>query len=82
MKEIFDPGFWTMRRRMWLYTSMVSLMPLLITAGTITGEIAGMIMNSLGIILGVTGGGMALANLTPDNVFKVGVELKEKQPEA
>ena len=82
MKEVFSPGFWTMKRRMWLYASMVSLMPLLITAGTVTGEVAGMILNSLGVILGVSGGSMALANLTPDNVIKVGVELKEKDSPA
>lgn len=82
MKQILTPGFWNMKRRMWLYASMVSLMPLLITAGTVTGEVAGMILNSLGVILGVSGGSMALANLTPDNVIKVGVELKEKDSPA
>ena len=79
MDNLFKPDFWNMRRRAWLYGVMVSLMPILITAGTVTGELAGMILNAAGVFLGVSGGTMALTNLTPDNVLKVGLEVQKEE---
>lgn len=77
--ELFTPKFWTYDRRKWLYAVMVSLMPILITFGGMTGETAGMIMTTIGTILGVSGGAMALTNLTHDNVFQISVSPEEEE---
>ena len=69
--------FWTMQRRSWLYSIMVSLVPLLVAVGLLTGDIAQLVLNVVAAILAVGGGSMALSNLTPDNVFKVGVKVEE-----
>lgn len=82
MKDVFSPGFWTMKRRAWLYGVAMSVVTLLIALGQLTEGTASLIMNVVATVLVVGSNSMALANLTPDNVFKVGVELKEKQPEA
>ena len=73
------PEFWTMRRRSWLYSIATSLVPLLVAVGFMTGDIAQLVLNVAAAILAVGSGSMALANLTPDNVFKVGVKIEEKQ---
>jgi uncharacterized membrane protein len=70
--------FWTMRRRSWLYSIMVSLVPLLVAIGVLTGDVAQMVLNVVAAVLAVGGGSMALSNLTPDNVFKVGVQVEER----
>jgi uncharacterized membrane protein len=69
--------FWTMRRRSWLYSIMVSLVPLLVAIGVLTGDVVQMVLNVVAAVLAVGGGSMALSNLTPDNVFKVGVQVEE-----
>ena len=74
MEEFMTEKFWTFSRRKWLYAVMVSLMPILITFGSITGETAGMILSAIGTILGVGGGAMALGNLTPDEVYTIAVK--------
>jgi len=56
----------------------VAAVPLLIAVGIVTGEMAQLILNVLAAILGVGAGGMALTNLTPDNVFKIAVEVDEE----
>lgn len=73
------PEFWNMRRRSWLYSIATSLVPLLVAVGFMTGDIAQLVLNVAAAILAVGSGSMALANLTPDNVFKVGVKIEEKQ---
>lgn len=78
MGELFTEKFWTFDRRKWLYAVMVSLMPILITFGYITGETAGMILSTVGTVLGVGGGAMALGNLTPDNVYTIAVQEEEE----
>jgi hypothetical protein len=76
MSEMFDKGFWVMERRAWLYKVAVAGVPLLVAVGTVTGEMAQLIMNVVAALLGVGAGGMALSNLTPDNVIKVGLEIE------
>jgi len=69
--------FWTMQRRAWAYSVMVALVPLLVAVGLLTGEMAQLVLNVIAAILAVGGGSMALSNLTPDNVFKMGVEVPD-----
>lgn len=69
--------FWTMQRRAWAYSVMVALVPLLVALGLLTGEIAQLVLNVIAAVLAVGGGSMALSNLTPDNVFKMGVEVPD-----
>lgn len=67
--------FWNMQRRAWLYSIMVSLVPLLVAVGLLTGDTAQLVLNVIAAVLAVGGGSMALNNLTPDNVFKLGVRV-------
>jgi thiosulfate reductase cytochrome b subunit len=67
--------FWTMQRRAWVYSVMVALVPLLVAIGLLTGDIAQLVLNVVAAVLAVSGGSMALSNLTPDNVFKLGVKV-------
>ena len=76
MNELFDKGFWTMEKRSWLYKVAVSGVPLLVAIGIVTGDMAQLILNVVAAVLGVGAGGMALSNLTPDNVIKVGLEIE------
>jgi uncharacterized membrane protein len=76
MNEIFDKGFWNAEKRSWLYKIAVAGVPLLVAIGTVTGDMAQLILNVIAAVLGVGAGGMALSNLTPDNVIKVGLELE------
>jgi hypothetical protein len=69
--------FWTMRRRSWLYSVMVALVPLLVAVGTLSEPEAQLVLNVVAAVLAVSGGTMALGNLTPDNVFKVGLKVEE-----
>jgi thiosulfate reductase cytochrome b subunit len=69
--------FWTMQRRAWAYSVMVALVPLLVAIGLLTNETAGLVLNVIAAVLAVGGGSMALSNLTPDNVFKMGVKLPD-----
>lgn len=75
MGDILTPGFWTMKRRAWLYSVASSAVPLLVAVGFITEGIAQMVLNVAAAILAVGSGTMAISNLTPDNVFKVGLKV-------
>jgi len=77
--ELFSKTFWTASRRRWLYQVAVSAVPLLIAIGFLTEDIAQLILNVLAAILGVGAGTMALTNLTPDNVFKLAIEVPEEE---
>jgi hypothetical protein len=70
-------SFWTMKRRSYLYTVAVSLVPLLVAVGFVTGDVAQLVLNVIASILAVGSGSMALANLTPDTVVTIGVESSE-----
>lgn len=70
--------WWTAERRAWLYKVAVAAIPLLIAIGVITGEMAQLILNIIAAVLGVGAGGMALSNVTPDNVFKIAVEVDDE----
>ena len=74
----FLTGWWTAGRRQWLYQVAVAAVPLLIAVGFLTEDIAQLVLNVLAAILGVGASGMALANLTPDNVFKIAVEVDDE----
>ena len=74
----FLKGWWTAERRQWLYQVAVAAVPLMIAVGFLTEDIAQLVLNVLAAILGVGASGMALANLTPDNVFKIAVEVDEE----
>lgn len=77
MDKIFEPGFWTMKRRAWLYSIASSLVPLLVAIGFFTEGIAQLTLNVIAAILAVGSGSMALSNLTPDTVLKLGIDMEE-----
>jgi hypothetical protein len=81
MDKLLDPGFWNERRRAWLYKVAVALVPLLVAVGTITQDIAQLVMNVIAALLAVGAGGMALSNMTPDNVIRVGVKIEGEKNE-
>jgi hypothetical protein len=66
--------FWTMKRRSYLYSVALSLVPMLVAVGFLTGDLAQIVLNVIAAVLAVSSGSMALANLTPDNIVKVGVD--------
>ena len=70
-------NFWTMKRRSYLYSVALSLIPMLVAVGFLTGDVAQMVLNVIATVLAVGSGSMALANLTPDNVVKIGVDSTE-----
>ena len=72
-------GFWTAERRAWLYKVAVAGVPLMVAVGIVTGDLAHLILNVLAAVLGVGAGGMALTNVTPDNVFKIAVEIPDEE---
>jgi hypothetical protein len=74
LQEVFTPGYWTAKRRSWLYGIAVAAIPLLVAIGTLTNDTAQLVLNIIASILAVGSGSMALNNLTPDNVFRVGIE--------
>lgn len=77
MDEILSPGFWTMKRRSWLYSVASSAVPLLVAVGFFTEGMAQLVLNVCAAVLAVGSGSMALANLTPDTVVKLGVDVEE-----
>lgn len=79
--QMFSEGFWTAERRAWLYKVAVALIPLLVAIGIVTGDMAQLILSVIAAVLGVGAGGMALSNLTPDNIIKVGLKFEDDQPE-
>jgi hypothetical protein len=78
MDEFEVPSWWTAERRAWLYKVAVAAVPLCISIGLLTGDMAQLILNVLAAVLGVGASGMALTNVTPDNVFKIAVEAEEE----
>lgn len=75
MDDVLSPKFWNMKRRSWLYSIATSLVPLLVAVGLTTEGTAQLILNVVAAILAVGSGSMALSNLTPDNVIKLGLEV-------
>lgn len=75
--ELFKKSFWTAARRRWLYQVAVAAVPLLIAIGFLTPDLAQLVLNVVAAVLGVGAGTMALTNLTPDNVFKIAVDVGE-----
>jgi uncharacterized membrane protein len=66
--------FWTMKRRSYLYSVALSLVPMLVAVGFLTEGLSQLVLNVIAALLAVSSGSMALANLTPDNIVKMGVE--------
>lgn len=79
MDEFEVAKWWTAEKRAWLYKIAVAAVPLLIAVGIVSGEMAQLILNVLAAILGVSATGMALTNVTPDNVFKIAVEAEDNE---
>jgi len=77
--ELFSKTFWNAARRRWLYQVAVAAVPLLIAIGFLTEDIAQLILNVVAAVLGVGAGTMALTNLTPDNVFKLAIEIPDEE---
>lgn len=77
MEGIVMGSFWNEKRRAWAYSVMVSLVPLLVAIGLLTDDLASLVLNVIAAVLAVGGGSMALSNLTPDNVVKVGVQVED-----
>lgn len=77
MTELLTKQFWTAERRGWLYKVAVAAVPLLVSVGIVTGDMAQLVLNVIAAILGVSASGMALVNVTPDNVFKIAVEVDD-----
>lgn len=82
IEQVFTDRFWTMERRSWLYGVVVSMVPLLVAVGTLTGEVAQLVLNVVAALLAVGGGSLALTNLTPDNVVKVALESPARKASA
>lgn len=78
MDEFEVAKWWTAERRAWLYKIAVAAVPLCVSIGLVTGDIAQLVLNVLAAVLGVSATGMALTNVTPDSVFKIAVELEEE----
>ena len=81
MDEFFKPRFWTMERRSWLYSIASSAVPLLVAVGFFTEGMAQLVLNVVAAVLAVGSGSMALSNLTPDTVFKLGVDVDNEDGE-
>lgn len=79
MDDFDVKSWWTAERRAWLYKVAVAAVPLCISVGLVTGDMAQLILNVLAAVLGVSATGMALTRVTPDNVFKIAVEVDEDE---
>jgi protein-S-isoprenylcysteine O-methyltransferase Ste14 len=78
LMDMMTSKFWNEARRAWLYKVVVALVPLLVAVGTVTPDIAQLILNVVAAMLAVGAGGMALSHLTPDNVIRVGVKMEKE----
>ena len=76
---MIEKDFWNAEKRAWLYKIAVAGVPMLVAVGTVTGDMAQLILNVIAAVLGVGAGGMALGNLTPDNIIKVGLEIENPE---
>lgn len=81
MDELFKPRFWTMERRSWLYSIASSAVPLLVAVGFFTEGMAQLVLNVVAAVLAVGSGSMALSNLTPDTVVKLGFDVDDEDGE-
>jgi hypothetical protein len=73
--------FWNPTRRGWLYSVTLAGMPILVTLGYLTGEMAGLILNLIAAVLVVGANGMALTHMSPDFVVKFGIALDDEEDE-
>lgn len=80
-EELFTRDFWTAARRRYVYQIAVAAVPLLIAVGFLTPDLAQLVLNVVAAALGVGAGSLALTNLTPDDVFKIAVQLPDEDAE-
>lgn len=80
-EDLFSRDFWTAGRRRYIYQIAVAAVPLLIAVGFLTPDIAQLVLNVVAAALGVGAGSLALTNLTPDDVFKIAVQLPDEDAE-
>ena len=71
-------NFWTMKRRSYLYSVALSLVPMLVAVGLLTGDLAQLVLNVIAALLAVGSGTMALSHLTPDTVVTLGVDAEDE----
>lgn len=50
--------------RRWIYGIIAATVPLLVTVGSLTGDVAGHIMNVFAAVLAIGGSSLAIANVT------------------
>jgi len=50
--------------RRWIYGIIAATVPLLVTVGTLTGDVAGHILNVFAAVLAIGGSTLAIANVT------------------
>jgi len=79
MDEFQIDKWWTAERRAWLYKIAVAAVPLCVSIGLVTGDMAQLVLNVLAAVLGVSATGMALTNVTPDSVYKIAVEVDDDE---
>ena len=53
--------------RRWIYGIIAATVPLLVTVGTLTGEVAGHILNVFAAALAIGGSSLAIANVNDFN---------------
>jgi len=73
--------FWTMKRRSYVYSVALALVPMLVAVGMLTGDVAQLVLNVIAALLAIGSGSMALANLTPDDMIYVGLSMEEEEEE-
>lgn len=75
--KLFEKDFWTAKRRTWLYSVVTALVPLMLAVGVMTSDVAELVLKVAAAVLSVSATGMALSNITPDNVLSVGLAVED-----
>jgi hypothetical protein len=60
----------TPETRRWIYGIIAATIPLLVTLGTITGEVAGQMLNIAAASLAIGGSALAIANVNESDAKK------------
>jgi hypothetical protein len=63
--------------RAWVYRIVLAVVPLLITLGLLTEEVARDILNIAAAVLAVSGSALALKNVTPDEHIIIEWDIDE-----
>ena len=62
MTEFFS----TAAHRQWLYRIVIALVPLLVTLGLLTGDVAQDVLNIAAAVIAISAPALASKNITPD----------------